>query len=248
MYCEITRIVRIGELVDVTVRAPGLDITPGQFLHVACGQTLRRPYSICDYDGEGLRFILLPIGAGGQWLADRAVGDTLDILLPLGNGFNVHLPFSDKVASRHTVVVGGGIGVFPLLHLAKRLGGSRSAVLGFRSAQQVALVDELIQVCSTIVTTDDGSAGIQGTVVDGLEMLTSIGVGRIFACGPEPMLLAVAKWANEHNVPCEVSLEQRMGCGVGMCATCVCAIDDTWMTICDNGPVFDARRILGGHA
>ncbi len=220
----------------------------GQFVHIrAEGFTLRRPISICEIDRKAgtIRIVFLVKGEGTKAIAKLNTGDYVDMIAPLGNGY------SDSNVSENgrVIVVGGGIGVPPLLQTAKHFGNA-AAVLGFRSYRNIILEDEFRKVCKeVIVCTDDGSVGEKGIVTAPLKRELDIGdVSAIFSCGPTRMLSAVADLAKEYGVFCEVSLEERMGCGVGACVGCVCRIqrggEEKLLRVCKDGPVFNAEEVL----
>jgi dihydroorotate dehydrogenase electron transfer subunit len=226
-----TIIVKCGELADKA--------RPGQFVHIKCGEErlLRRPISICRADGDILEFIFEVKGEGTRWLSERNPGDMLDILGPLGNGFT--LPESGNI-----IAVGGGIGVPPLLFAAKSAENRVTALLGFRDAEKVMLTQAFKEVCHDVgVITDD-----KGYVTDLLKAALDGGVYEtVIACGPHVMLKSVAEICKRHDIPCQVSLEERMGCGVGACLVCACAtrIDgkDYMSRVCKDGPVFNAGEV-----
>lgn len=217
---------------------------PGQFVHVRCGEglLLRRPISICSWsvDGDLIRMVFEVRGEGTRWLAQRQVGENLDVLGPLGHGFQM------EPQGRY-LLVGGGIGVPPMLGCAKHAGVHNTAVLGFRSASNSMLVEEFAACCESVrVATDDGSMGHHG-FVDALvreELERSSDYTAVLACGPKPMLRSVAKVAEAFGVPCQVSMEERMGCGVGACLVCACKGSDGHQKhVCKDGPVFDAKEV-----
>lgn len=228
------------------VDAPGIarEAKAGQFANIAVsGFTLRRPISICDFNaGSGeVRFVFEERGKGTAELAKLREGECLDILGPLGNGFGV--PADGKI-----IVVGGGIGVPPLLGVSK--GADAEAVLGFRDITRVILEEDFKEAVNGAVTvcTDDGSYGLHGVVTQPLsEKLKNGGYSAVMACGPEPMLKAVIKTCEEYAVPCLVSLEQRMGCGVGACVVCSCMTvrdgKEYYSRVCKDGPVFKAEEV-----
>ena len=223
-----------------------LGLHAGQFLHVACGHSrlLRRPISVAcvlaDEPENTAALIFEVKGEGTRWLANRKVGDQVDVLGPLGNGFSV------EEGGRY-LLVGGGIGTPPLLGYAEAFRENAVAVLGFRSADRVILEDRYREACKEVyLCTDDGSAGRHGfvdaQVRDILEK--DKGFTAILACGPRPMLKSVAKVAAEYGVPCQVSMEERMACGVGACLGCAIQMaDGTMKHVCKDGPVFDAREV-----
>lgn len=241
--CEIIKKTElIKDTFDIVVKFPEMS-APGQFIHVLCGDgvLLRRPISICDAGDDWLRFIFSVRGEGTKRLAQYKTGDMLDILGPLGNtSFNMK-----KRGEGTAVVIGGGIGIFPLYYLAKSMGGNVEAILGFRSKNLIIMEDEFKGVCSKIhITTDDGSYGTHGFVTDALlERMKKGDVSSLYACGPTCMMKAVKKIAEENDIYCQLSLEERMGCGIGACAVCVCKSKDEYVKICHNGPVFDSREV-----
>ncbi len=215
---------------------------PGQFIHVDCGDgvLLRRPMSICDYYDNKLKFAFAVRGEGTKRLAKFSVGDKLDVLGPLGIGFSL-----DKKGSGTPLVVGGGIGIFPLYFALKHLGEKAEAIIGFKTKAQKTMESEFNLACAnTQICTDDGSYGSCGLVTDLLtERLKKGDITSIYVCGPTEMMKAVSKIANENNIFCELSLEERMGCGIGACAVCVCKISGQYKKVCQNGPVFNAKEV-----
>lgn len=220
----------------------------GQFLHIACGDgnLLRRPISICTWQEDFIRIVFQIKGKGTQWLAERKVGDTLDVLGPLGHGFDL------SALGTRPILVGGGIGVPPMLACARQAASRETvtprAILGFRNRNAVILEDDFKAVCQTFVTTDDGSYNRAGFVTDILAEQITDATG-IAACGPRPMLKAIAQTVRKYNIPCQVSLEERMGCGVGACLVCACALREEnganyYGRVCRNGPVFDAKEVV----
>ncbi|MCD8352911.1 MAG: dihydroorotate dehydrogenase electron transfer subunit [Clostridiales bacterium] len=214
---------------------------PGQFVNIACGEghLLRRPISICDAEGDTLRVVFQVRGEGTAWLSGQPEGSTLDVLGPLGHGFAY--PETGKV-----LVVGGGIGVPPMLYAAKAAPGGAVAALGFRSQQAVILLEDFQQAdCPVRVASDDGSVGYHG-FVDALvrqHLEEDKTISAVFACGPKPMLKNVYKAAQDFGVPCQVSMEERMGCGVGACLVCACSVGGTYKHVCKDGPVFPAEEV-----
>ena len=220
------------------------DSKPGQFLHIRCGEErlLRRPISISDVRGSVLTFVVEARGGGTRWLCEREAGEPLDILGPLGKGFSI--PEGDAI------VIGGGVGVPPLLYAAKSVRGRVTAILGFRDSHNMMLLDEFEDVCEKVyVTTEDGGHGIQGLATLPLEtLLKEGGYKAVMTCGPHPMMSAVAKLCKQHGVPCQASLEERMACGIGACLVCACATKaankEQISRVCIDGPVFDAGEVL----
>ncbi|KEO82034.1 dihydroorotate dehydrogenase electron transfer subunit [Tumebacillus flagellatus] len=227
-----------------------LQYQPGQFLHIrvtdGVDHLLRRPISLCKVDGgrKALGVAYRVGGKGTKLLAGKNVGDTLDVLGPLGKGFKLH------EGDRHAILVGGGIGVPPMVELADQLhrnGVKVTAIVGFQSKSVAILIDDLKQYGDVLVSTNDGSLGRQGFVTDYMtdELLAS--ADRFYACGPTPMLRAVqAKM--EGRVAGYLSLEERMGCGIGACMACVtsCRLADGsigYKKVCKDGPVFPAPEV-----
>ena len=218
---------------------------PGQFLHIKCGHShlLRRPISICNWSAQRdlIRVVFEVRGEGTAWLARRKVGDSLDVLGPLGNGFSIR-------PEGNYLLVGGGIGVPPLLGCAVQGSRNCTAVLGFRSARNAMLLEEFGQACpgGVRLATDDGSLGYHG-FADGLvrqELEKGNAFTAVLACGPKPMLKSVAAVCAQAGVPCQVSMEERMGCGVGACLVCACQMADGAMKhVCKDGPVFPAEEV-----
>ncbi len=237
-----------AELLDFTVECPPIAraAQPGQFIMVRCGDlTLRRPISICDAEGDRLRFIFEVRGAGTAWLAEQPLGAEIDILGPQGNGFRLGDP------AQPAVFVGGGIGIFPLIHACKAFGRNATVLLGFRSANLISMIEDFETVGADVrLATDDGTAGHHGLVTELLAARCDEGpVGAIFACGPKPMLRATADVAQARGIACQLSLEQRMACGIGACLGCAQKIrrpdgSETYAHVCSDGPVFDAEVVV----
>ena len=216
----------------------------GQFLHIKCGQSriLRRPISISSLRGDALEFVFDVKGEGTRWLSMREPGDYLEILGPLGKAFTI--------PDGNIIVVGGGNGSPPMLFASELAKGSVTAILGFRNESRVILKNDFKDVCDEVyITTDDGSFGIKGSVtVPLMELLEKGGYEAVLACGPRAMLSAVSVLCKLYAVPCQVSLEERMGCGVGACLVCACAtVTDgvgQMSRVCLDGPVFDASEVV----
>ena len=233
----------VGDMVRTAFRAPG------QFVHIKCGHSrlLRRPISVCACQaGEGdapdrLTVVFEVRGEGTAWLAGRREGQSLDVMGLLGNGFPIE-------REGRYLLVGGGIGVPPMLGCAVHGGGECTAILGFRSAANVMLLEEFNRACSGGVrlATDDGSLGHHG-FVDALvrqKLEKDNNFTAVLACGPKPMLKSVYRAAAEFGVSCQVSMEERMGCGVGACLVCACKMaDGTMKHAWKDGPVFDGREV-----
>lgn len=219
---------------------------PGQFVHVKIdGFTLRRPISICEIDHKNgsLRIVFEIRGQGTAKLTDINVGDNIDMIAPLGNGFG--LPDNIK-PDRRVLLVGGGIGVPPLLSIAKVMKESATAILGFRSYDKIILAGDFKHADAHVIPcTDDGSVGFHGSVTVPLkEELVKKDIDKVYACGPELMLKAVVSECEKAGVDCEVSLEERMGCGVGACVVCACATTRGMKRVCKDGPVFNGKEVI----
>lgn len=217
----------------------------GQFLHINCGNgtLLRRPISICDVlDDNIVRFIFEKRGQGTEELSKFKANDFIDVLGPLGHGFTI-----DSEKYKNPVVIGGGIGIFPLYNLTKNL-KNPTVFLGFRNKDRVVLEDEFSAVSKTTVATDDGSYGYNGFAVELLkEHIKNQPTDIIYSCGPLPMLKAIKTIAENAGILCEMSLEQRMGCGIGACLVCSCETNNTgsekYAKVCTNGPVFYSEEV-----
>ncbi len=220
---------------------------PGQFANLrVAGKTLRRPISVCGFNREEgwIRFVFEIRGEGTAILARMNEGDTLDILAPLGNGFAID-------PTEKAVFVGGGIGVPPLLGASAPYGENATVLLGFRNMRAIILSDEFEANGADVrIATDDGSYGHHGFVTQLLaQRLDEAPCDVIYACGPTPMLKLVAAEAEQRGIRCMVSLEERMGCGVGACLVCACKTkredgSETYRHVCKNGPVFDSREVV----
>jgi dihydroorotate dehydrogenase electron transfer subunit len=241
---------------------------PGQFVEVrvdgSSSTFLRRPISICNVDRKlnELWLLVAIVGNGTRWMASLTAGDIVNIVGPLGRGFS---PFTfharpkdacyqrDARTSNFTnLLVGGGVGVAPLLYLGatlKEQGVEPTFLLGARSAKDLLLLDEFGKYGRVLVTTEDGSAGERGFVTNH-SVLQNERFNLIQSCGPTPMMKAVAKYASQQNIPCEVSLENMMACGLGACLCCVEKVkaEDSTLTtnvcVCKEGPVFNIKRLL----
>ncbi len=209
---------------------------PGQFINVKLdGFYLRRPISVCDWRRGELEIIYKTVGGGTEFMSGLRKGDRLDCLAGLGNGFDV------SVCGDDPVVIGGGVGVPPLFGLAARLsenGKSVTAVLGFNSEREVFLASEFESLgVRTIIATADGSMGFHGFAPD------AVAPGDhsfVYACGPMPMLKAVRNRFPE----CQLSLEERMGCGFGACMGCSVQTAGGFKRVCADGPVFYGNELL----
>ena len=233
------------DIFDFIVSAPEFaDVAQaGQFAQIkVTGKTLRRPISICAVDRTlgTLRFVFQIRGEGTEELAKVRQGDMLDILAPLGMGFPL---FEGKRA----MLIGGGIGVPPLLQAAAFYGENSVAALGFRNKDAVILTEDFEKLgTKTITATDDGSFGYNGLVTD---LIEAENADVIYACGPTPMLKAVKAFAQKRNIECYLSLEERMACGVGACLGCATKLlrengEEYYGHVCKDGPVFNSEAVV----
>ena len=207
----------------------------GQFVNITLeGKFLRRPISVCDYDNSTLTIIYKVVGKGTAQMKEMAAGQQLDILTGLGNGYDL------SCAGDSPVLLGGGVGVPPMYHLAKKLvamGKSVSVILGFNTASEIFYEEEFKALgCSVTVTTVDGSYGVKGFVTDALPERYS----HFYTCGPEPMLKAVYRATVTSG---QMSFEERMGCGFGACMGCSCKTLTGYKRICKDGPVMSKEEI-----
>lgn len=221
----------------------------GQFVHLLPGDlfTLRRPISICEIDRRAgtIRLVFEIRGNGTRALAQLQAGDTVNMLAPLGGrGFTLKNP-QEKV-----LIVGGGIGTPPLLSLAQHYGENATVILGFRTVGAAVLLEDFKKTgAQVILCTDDGSAGLHGLVTEPLSDYAKQGqTPMIYACGPTPMLQGCAKIAYQQHIPCEVSLEERMACGVGACLVCAVKTrtnsgEERYLHVCKDGPVFPSEEV-----
>lgn len=231
------------------------EVLPGQFagLYPAAGDLLlMRPVSICRWDGEkgALRFVYRAAGKGTRTFTELKRGDRIDMLGILGNGYDL-----SALRGKRVLLLGGGIGIPPMLELAARLSGDKdqtgtevTAALGYRDST-FFLKDEMESFARVLTATEDGSAGTKGNVLDAV-LEDGAGADVICACGPLPMLRAVKKYAGEKGIPAYLSLEERMACGVGVCLGCVTKTTRTDAhsmvnnaRVCVEGPVFPADAV-----
>ena len=218
---------------------------PGQFAELRVDNTpsvvLRRPISVHSFDTENneIGFLVQVVGDGTRWLASLKEGDKVNTLMPLGNGFT--LP---EGCSGCSLLVGGGVGSAPLYYLAQELkkrGCDFSLLIGARSAKDLYRRDAYEALGRVEYTTEDGSLGEKGYVTN--HSMLAEKFDRIYTCGPKPMMLAVAKYARENGIACEVSLENKMACGLGACLCCVEDTKEGHKCVCTDGPVFSIDEL-----
>ncbi|MBQ7966279.1 MAG: dihydroorotate dehydrogenase electron transfer subunit [Ruminococcus sp.] len=225
---NVFKMILCGDVSDITA--------PGQFINIKLdGLYLRRPISVFDRDDESVTIIYKVVGRGTELMSQMKVGENLDVLTGLGNGYDTSL------CKEHAVLLGGGVGVPPLYMLAKTLiseGKKVSVVLGFNTKDEVFCEDDFKALGADVkVTTVDGSYGIKGFVTDALPE----NYDHFFTCGPEPMLKAVYKATDTSG---QMSFEERMGCGFGACMGCSCKTITGYKRICKDGPVMLKEEIL----
>lgn len=224
---------------------------PGQFISMYTNdgsKMLPRPISICEIDAANgrLRVVYRVTGehTGTEQFSRLDAGDTIPVVGPLGNGF----PY-EKAVGKNVFLMGGGIGVPPILELAKQMEcKKKQIVVGYRDAQTF-LKEEFEQNGEVYISTEDGSVGTKGNVMDAIRE-HALDADMIYACGPTPMLRAIKNYAEEHGIECYISLEERMACGIGACLACVCKSKEkdhhsnvNNKRICKDGPVFLSTEV-----
>ena len=252
-YVSDLRVVSVEHITDKYVlikltqdeRLP--EVLPGQFVEVRVDGSpstfLRRPISVnfVDYDANQLWLLVAAVGDGTRRLARLQTGDVLNCMFPLGNSFTMPAGKDEKV-----LLVGGGVGVAPLLYFGKKLcnmGCRPVFLLGARSEKDLLMLDEFSKYGRVCVTTEDGTAGERGFVTNH-SVLGEIRFDRISTCGPKPMMVAVAKYAKANGIECEVSRENKMACGVGACLCCVEKTTEGNVCVCKEGPVVNINKLL----
>lgn len=245
---KVLRNIRLEEGVyDLWLEAGDMaaDAKPGQFISLYCndgGRLLPRPISICEIDkrsGE-IRLVYRVVGKGTEEFASLKAGDMIDCIGPLGKGFSLE--------GGKALIVGGGIGIPPLLELAKQLDCEKDIVLGYRDV--TFLEKDFERYGNVYISTEDGSIGTKGNVIDAIRE-GNLSADIIYACGPTPMLRGVKEYAEANNIRAQLSLEERMACGIGTCLACVCQSTEVDhhsnvnnKRICKEGPVFNADEIV----
>ncbi|PWM07482.1 MAG: dihydroorotate dehydrogenase electron transfer subunit [Clostridiales bacterium] len=209
----------------------------GQFVNIKLdGFYLRRPISVCDYDGESLTIIYKVVGKGTEYMSELSEGDKLDILTGLGNGYDL------TKSGNNPLLIGGGAGVPPMYNLCRKLmveGKKPTVIMGFNTSDEIFYEEEFKKLgADVIVATADGSKGVKGFVTDAMK---GVSYSYIYTCGPEPMLKAVYNAAESGG---QFSFEERMGCGFGACMGCSCETKYGNKRICKDGPVLDKEEII----
>ena len=218
---------------------------PGQFISVYSNddsKLLPRPISICEIDKEdsALHLVYRIAGAGTEEFSQKQTGDHLSVMGPLGNGF--------PLKSKKAFLIGGGIGIPPMLELAKQLNCEKQIILGYRNSDMF-LLDEFKKQGEVYIATEDGSVGSKGNVLDAIRE-NELDAEVIYACGPTPMLRALKQYASENHMECWISMEEKMACGIGACLACVCKSKEVDghtnvhnKRVCKEGPVFLAEEV-----
>jgi dihydroorotate dehydrogenase electron transfer subunit len=221
------------------------DFKPGQFAQVRVDGSpetfLRRPLSIhdVDYDKNTFKILIQVVGKGTKKLSELGKGDTLNLIYPLGNSFS--LPAKNE----KVLLVGGGCGIAPLLFLGRYLklnGTVPDILLGFRNSARIIEFDEYLKIGEVLITTEDGSMGEQGYVT-GHSVFSTRQYSRIYCCGPETMMKTIATYCKNKNIICEVSLENLMACGIGVCLCCIVDTVNGNLCTCTDGPVFNVNDL-----
>lgn len=224
---------------------------PGQFVMVACSKTghaplLRRPFSIHDIQGDSVSLLYKVVGLGTEMMEEMSVGDKVSMLGPLGQGFTVG-------KTKHHTLVGGGIGMAPLLHLAKLIletdpEAKITTLQGARSSRDLLMHDKFLGVGELLLSTDDGTEGHHGFVTEVLDNM-QIADTTVYTCGPNPMMKGVAAIAQKKGWDCQISMETHMACGMGACLGCSYPRAgehegvEKYVHVCKDGPVFNAEEI-----
>lgn len=243
---EYTRLNKRHFLLELEAPVPLPVILPGQFVQALVEDSpstfLRRPFSIhlVDYKKNTLGLLVQIKGPGTSHLSRLRPGDSLNLIFPLGNSFS--LPFTKDV-----LLVGGGCGVAPLLFLSQFLNQNNiqpTILLGFRTKEEVSEIETYAKHGKVLITTDDGTEGEKGLVIDhSIFQRERLEFKKIFCCGPDAMMKSVAKIARMHRIECEVSLENTMACGFGVCLCCITPTDKGNERVCVEGPVFNINRL-----
>lgn len=250
--CKVVSQQRLAEdIFDLRIQTEHIagEAVPGQFISLFTNRgdkLLPRPISLCGIEAETgvLRLVYRVTGpeTGTEEFSRLKTGDSLRVMGPLGNGF----PLAEA-EGKSVFLMGGGIGIPPMLETARRLKAEKVSVLGYRS--KTFLAEEFAQVSSCVIATEDGSVGTKGNVLDAVRA-EGIEADVIFACGPTPMLQAIKAYALEKGIPCWVSMEERMACGIGACLGCVCRSTEVDghshvhnKRVCKDGPVFLSTEV-----
>ncbi len=234
------------DIMSLVIKAETIanEAVAGQFVSLYSkdgGHLLPRPISLCEIDKKlgTIRLVYRIVGYGTKEFSGLKAGDMIDIMGPLGNGFM-------KKDSR-AIIIGGGIGIPPMLELSRELSCEKNIVLGYRD--ELFLNEEFEPYGNVYISSEDGNHGARGNVIDAIKANGVTG-DIIYACGPTPMLRGIKQYAEENNIMCQISMEEKMACGIGACLACVCKTKDVDehsqvknKRICADGPVFDAREV-----
>lgn len=232
-------------ILELLSPGPLPDILPGQFVQIRIddspGTFLRRPFSVYDADHKRntLRLLYQVVGKGTEAMSLLKPAELINLVYPLGNSF------SDPSENEKVILIGGGVGIAPFLYFARHIKELKCEVdmlFGFRNMERIIACDEFMEYGKVHITTEDGSAGEKGFVTDH-SVLAKIKHDRIYCCGPDPMMKAVAKFAASRGVFCEVSLENLMGCGFGICLCCIVETTRGNLCTCTEGPVFNINEL-----
>ncbi len=234
-------------LLELKSHSPLTEMLPGQFVEIKVNGSestyLRRPFSIhrVDYDKNTIHLLIKVVGKGTKSLSELEAGDSVDIIFPLGKGFSI-------TENEEVLLVGGGCGVAPLYFLAEQLhrnGNTVNILIGGKSGEDILLHDQYKAYGNVFISTEDGSLGEKGMVTAHSIFSSHAGFGKIYCCGPDGMMRAVAHYAEKHKIPCEVSLENTMACGIGACLCCVVESVQGNVCVCTEGPVFESSTLKG---
>lgn len=213
---------------------------PGQFVSILCNEmTLRRPFSIASFDGNEIGVLFKMKGKGTQYLSSLRVGDEIDFIGAVGNGF--------KIENKKSLLIGAGVGVAPVFYLKNQLqkkGIEAELLVGFQTEKEIPVGFDFDKIC-----TDDGSFGLQGSVLNYVrDRIEAIKPEKIYACGPHVVLKNVVEIAQRYNIPCEVAMEKEMACSIGVCRGCVIRIKKNGVeqnaSVCQDGPVFKGEDVV----
>lgn len=225
----------------IKIFAPTLEaIQPGEYISILCeGLTLRRPFSVADFENNMVSVLMKKRGEGTRYLSELKDGDKVEFSAPLGNIF--------KIENKKTLLVGAGIGVAPLIYLNKKL--SETGAKTYFAAGFLTKDDIINTFTAHFVSTDDGSNGNKGSICDYLEkIIAEFKPEKIVSCAPHPVLKIVSEVAQKHNLECEVCMEKVMACGIGVCRGCVIKVKQgdavVNKTVCKDGPVFAGKEVV----
>lgn len=241
------------DIISMWIEAPDIakKAGAGQFISIysdSKSELLPRPISICDTDGENaLRIVFRIVGKGTKEFAEKKAGDVLRIIGPLGNGYKDFTADYENDTEKTALIIGGGIGIPPMLLLSKTLNCRKIIVLGYKD--YMFMNEDFSEYGDVLIATENGMYGTKGNVIDAVNA-AGINADVIYSCGPISMLKGVKAYAKTENVPAYISLEEKMACGIGACLACVCKtneVDSHSMVknkrICKDGPVFDVKEV-----